>query len=175
MKIYSSNLHSQVVTARELKFLQKLHLLPPVMCQVSDVTCHMSDVTCHLSYVTCHTYIYFLIVRGGSVIDGVYPVVYFLGDKKVISNLIKTVNTEIWFWKCKFNRPARCSLGCSLNSFVIHEFINSLIESSFCSESSRHCLSQNHRSWRTSRKHVSVAAPLNYLIQLRLLNSHIII
>ena len=33
----------------------------------------------------------------------------------------------------------RCRWGCSMNTFVIHNFINSFIKSSFCSETSRHC------------------------------------
>ena len=68
-----------------------------VTCHVSLVTCHMSPVMCHLSPVTCQKYLFFYIfiikknkkkikilqkildkvvelVRGGSVINGAYPV-----------------------------------------------------------------------------------------------------
>ena len=53
MLIPSSNF-SQVMKARELKFWEKVHLPPPVMCQVSRVTFHVSLFTCHFSRVTCH-------------------------------------------------------------------------------------------------------------------------
>ena len=77
-----TNLHSQTVRARELKFGEKVHLSIPVMCQVSHVTCHMSRVTCCVSPITCHmssVRFFFLdkvvkLVRGGSVINGAYPV-----------------------------------------------------------------------------------------------------
>ena len=47
------HLHSQTVSARELKFLEKVDLPPPVTCHMSHVTCHMSCVICHMSLVTC--------------------------------------------------------------------------------------------------------------------------
>ena len=37
----------QTVEARDLTFLEKGHLPPPVMCHVSSVPCHMSHVMCH--------------------------------------------------------------------------------------------------------------------------------
>ena len=53
--------NSQTVRARELKFWEKDHLLPPVTCHfshvrfhVSHVRCHMPRVTCHMSGVACH-------------------------------------------------------------------------------------------------------------------------
>ena len=69
MEISSVHHHSQTVRARELTFWEKVHLLQPVMCHVSEswncgrmftpnnmshVTCHMSHVMCHMSRVTCH-------------------------------------------------------------------------------------------------------------------------
>ena len=48
MKISSTNLHSQTVRARELKFWEGS---PPPTCHVSCVTCHLSHVTCHMSFV----------------------------------------------------------------------------------------------------------------------------
>ena len=44
----------QTVRARQVKFWEKGHLLPPVICHVSCVMCHMSCVTCHVSHVSCH-------------------------------------------------------------------------------------------------------------------------
>ena len=54
VKISSSNVHCQTVRARELKFWEKVPLLPPVRCQVSQVMCHMTHVMCHMTHVTCH-------------------------------------------------------------------------------------------------------------------------
>ena len=54
MEISSVHLHSQTGRARELKFWDKVHLPPPVVCHVSDVMCHVSCVMCHVSCVTCH-------------------------------------------------------------------------------------------------------------------------
>ena len=56
VKIPSTNLHSQTVKVRELTFWEKVHLPPPVTCQVSHVTRHMSHVTCQLLHVTCHIF-----------------------------------------------------------------------------------------------------------------------
>ena len=53
---------SQSIRARELKFLEKLHLPPPFMCHVSHVTCNVSYVTCHLSCVT--RFFWTLLVEG---------------------------------------------------------------------------------------------------------------
>ena len=54
MKLSSVHLHSQTVRARELKFWEKVHLLPRVICHVSHAMCHVSCVPCHMSCVTCH-------------------------------------------------------------------------------------------------------------------------
>ena len=74
MEISSVHLHSQTVRARKLKFLEKVHLSPPVMCKVSHVMCHVSHVTSHVS----HFWFFFVykeveLVGGGSVINGAYP------------------------------------------------------------------------------------------------------
>ena len=47
VEISSEHLHSQAVRARQLKLCQKVHLPPPVMCQMSCVMCHklMSEGT----------------------------------------------------------------------------------------------------------------------------------
>ena len=85
----SNHFHSQIVRARELKSLEKIHLPPPVTGHVSHDMCHMSCVTsrvsrdiCHVSCVTWQYFFYsFLItsfsfykvvklVKGGSVING---------------------------------------------------------------------------------------------------------
>ena len=42
-----TNIYSQTVRTRELKFLENVH---PTLC----VTCHMSRNTCHVSCVMCH-------------------------------------------------------------------------------------------------------------------------
>ena len=57
--------------ARELKFLEKVHFPPPVMCHRSCVTFHMSRVTCPVSHVTSHKVV--KLVGGGSDIDGATP------------------------------------------------------------------------------------------------------
>ena len=49
-KISSLNLNSQIIGTKELKFWEKVDLLPLVTCQVSHVTCHMSHVACHMSF-----------------------------------------------------------------------------------------------------------------------------
>ena len=49
MSYVTSN--SQTVRARDLKFWEKVHLLPLV-------TCHMSLATCHMLHVTCHEYFF---------------------------------------------------------------------------------------------------------------------
>ena len=54
METSSEHLHCQTVRARELKFWEKVHLPPSVMCHVSCVMCHVSSVICHPSSVTCH-------------------------------------------------------------------------------------------------------------------------
>ena len=41
--------NSQTVRGRELKFCEKVPLLPLVSCHMSCVMCHMSCVTCHMS------------------------------------------------------------------------------------------------------------------------------
>ena len=56
VKISSSKLHSQKVRAREMTFLKKVHLPPPVMCQMACVICHVSCVSCHVSCVTCNLF-----------------------------------------------------------------------------------------------------------------------
>ena len=50
MEISSVHLDSQTIRAKELKFLEKVHLFPSVMCHVSHVMCHMSHVTCHMYF-----------------------------------------------------------------------------------------------------------------------------
>ena len=50
----SRHLQSQAVWARDLKFLENVHLPPCVICHMSHVMCHMSCVTCHVSCVMCH-------------------------------------------------------------------------------------------------------------------------
>ena len=45
MDISSEHLHAQTVRAREVKFLEKVHLLQPIMCHMSHVMCHVSHVT----------------------------------------------------------------------------------------------------------------------------------
>ena len=42
MEIYSEHLHSQTIRAREMKFRDKVHLPPLVICHISHVICHMS-------------------------------------------------------------------------------------------------------------------------------------
>ena len=87
MEISLQHLHTQTVKAKELKFGEKIHLPPPVMCHISSITCHGSHVTCRGSHVTCHVShamdynifsIFFLakvvkLVDGGSVINGATP------------------------------------------------------------------------------------------------------
>ena len=52
VKIYSTNLHSQTVGAREQTCWEKVSR---VTCHMSRVTCHLSHViTCHMSHVICH-------------------------------------------------------------------------------------------------------------------------
>ena len=55
------------VWSRALKFWEKVHLLPPVLCHMSRVTCHVSHVTYHMSHV------FFLkvtkLVCGGSLVN----------------------------------------------------------------------------------------------------------
>ena len=84
MEKSSQHLRSQTGRARELKFIEKVHLPPPpchvphVKCHLSCVTRHMSCVTCHLSYVMCHYFYFYFIfldkvvkqVCGGNVING---------------------------------------------------------------------------------------------------------
>ena len=79
VKISSTNLHSVTVRARELKFWEKVHFPPPVICHVSHVTCHVSRVTCHMSHVRCHMIFFFFFykfvkfVDRGSEINGATP------------------------------------------------------------------------------------------------------
>ena len=40
--------NSQTVRARELKFWEKVCLLPPVTCYMTCIMCHMSSVMCHM-------------------------------------------------------------------------------------------------------------------------------
>ena len=65
--------------------------------------------------------------------------------------LIYKIPIPIFFYFLQFlpivsttttKQQTRCSWGCSRNTVVINSFIHSLIESFFCSESSRHCLYQ---------------------------------
>ena len=53
MEISSDHLHSQTVRARELKFCEKDHLPPPVICHLSPVTFHLSHVTCLVTNKNC--------------------------------------------------------------------------------------------------------------------------
>ena len=48
------NCNSETVRAREPKFWEKVHLLPPVICLVSCVSSHASHVMCHVSCITCN-------------------------------------------------------------------------------------------------------------------------
>ena len=81
MEVSSEHHLSQTGRAEELKFLDKVHLPPLVMCRVSSVmycvTCQVSRVMCHMSHVTYHISHNFLLlynvvkqVGGGSVING---------------------------------------------------------------------------------------------------------
>ena len=56
---YSTSLHSQAVRARELKFWEKIHLSPLVMCHLSHVTWNVLHVTCHMSQVTSQNILLF--------------------------------------------------------------------------------------------------------------------
>ena len=49
----SKYFHSQTVSAREMKFWQKVHLPQPIRCHVSCVMCHVSWVMGHVSCVMC--------------------------------------------------------------------------------------------------------------------------
>ena len=53
VKISSTNHQSQTIRARELKFLEKVHLphQSHVMCHMSLFTCHMSHIMWHISHV----------------------------------------------------------------------------------------------------------------------------
>ena len=67
----------QTVKARELTFLEKVHLPQPVTFYVSQVMCHVSHVMCHVSRVTCHIFCEDKVVKlvcGESVINRAYPV-----------------------------------------------------------------------------------------------------
>ena len=59
--------NSKTVTARENKFWEKVHLLPPVTCHVSHVTCCMSNVPFYLFFSLDKVV---KLVGGGSVING---------------------------------------------------------------------------------------------------------
>ena len=54
VEISPKHLHSQSIRARDLKFLEIVHLPPRVTRHMSCVTCHMSFVTGHMSFVTGH-------------------------------------------------------------------------------------------------------------------------
>ena len=58
--------NSKTVRARENKFWEKDHLLPPVTCHVSHVTCHMSHVPLYLFFSLDKVV---NLVGGGSVIN----------------------------------------------------------------------------------------------------------
>ena len=74
------HVHSQTVWARDVAFLENVHLPPCVTCHMSQVMCHMSHVICRMSCVTCNIsiFLYFKdnmveLVGGRSVINGAYP------------------------------------------------------------------------------------------------------
>ena len=72
VKLSSKPFHSQTVSARELKFFEKVHLPKPV-------TGRMSHVTFHMSHVMCQIFLSFLdkvvkLFGGGSVFNGAYPI-----------------------------------------------------------------------------------------------------
>ena len=80
MEISLQHLHTQTVKAKELKFGEKIHLPPHVMCHISSITCHDSHVTCRVSHVMDYNIfsIFFLakavkLVDSGSVINGATP------------------------------------------------------------------------------------------------------
>ena len=52
-----------------LKFWEKFHLPPPVMCYMSRITCHVSHVTCRMSLFSFF-FTELKLVGGGSVING---------------------------------------------------------------------------------------------------------
>ena len=72
----SKHLHSQTVRARELKFGEKVHLPPHVMCLMSHFTFYMSHFTCHMSHFTQKNIKSKVVklVGGWSVIKRSYPV-----------------------------------------------------------------------------------------------------
>ena len=47
-------IQSQILRARVLKFGEKVHLPPAVICHLSHIMCHLSHVMSHLYHVTCH-------------------------------------------------------------------------------------------------------------------------
>ena len=57
MEIFSVNHHSQTVRAKELEYGEKVHLLKPVLCNMSKKVYKKMDKVVHL-------------VGGGSVING---------------------------------------------------------------------------------------------------------
>ena len=76
MKISSTNLPSQTITARKLKFWEKVHIPPPISYHVSNVMCHVSQATCHISHITCHiSHVKFFL--WGSVINGATPSIFY--------------------------------------------------------------------------------------------------
>ena len=51
MEIFPVHLHSQTVSARELKFLENVHPPPCFTCHVSFVRCQVSGVSCQVTHL----------------------------------------------------------------------------------------------------------------------------
>ena len=69
VKISSSNLHSQTIRVRKLKFGEKVHLPPPVTSHLSHVMCHVSCVNVMCTYLFIFYYKVLKLVGWGSVIN----------------------------------------------------------------------------------------------------------
>ena len=78
-------LHSKTVRARELKWLENVHLPPRVMCHMSTVVCHMSTVTCHVSHTKKYQIIQILFILRQSVTASRQRICYQRGLPRLVS------------------------------------------------------------------------------------------
>ena len=93
--------NSQTVRARELKFSEKVHLLPPVTCHMSCVTCNVSRITSHLSLVTCNFFCFlFMLVVEGPLLMGSTP----------SSLRLETPFITVWAWQRRKAMGGKVSL-----------------------------------------------------------------
>ena len=91
-----------------------------VMCRVQRVTCNVSRVTCDMKYIYIYIFFFFFkfvkLVGGGYVINGAYPVQFYLKSTLFSKNkLPHGGQNTVFVGRTSFPRPLKLSNNPALN------------------------------------------------------------